>query len=170
MELLTDREIVEASCLNHRMRADCQAVRLGRRAARATECLHFFYFAHFDLFSLDRSLYLGWKQRVHQLFCLLPEFFAFLEERNIRALDLGIVSPFHVSLWREQSELPHIRRVLLSLLRYLRTNRTLHYCHIGLFQRYLTMLDVYELVHGHPTLGILYVDRGIPVSFYRRLE
>jgi len=169
LDALDDRGLLELSCVSRRLAAEARAARAARRAERAASCLSFFYFAHFDLFSLDRTLYGDWERRVRQLFCFLPEFFLFLEEQKVRALDLAALPPYitvPAQLWGERN----VRCLLRVLLQYLRGNRTLHYCHLGLFERFITVTDVYELIHGHPTLGILYVDKGVPVSFYRRAE
>jgi hypothetical protein len=131
----------------------------------AKACMEFFYFEHFNLFCIDRSLYRKWIPYVRQLFHLLPEFFAFMG--NIRSLDLRSIRRRHPPIWRDDEEV-HMRCAALSVLSFLQDNRILHYCDISLLSPYLDRAEVEEALLDHPTLMITPFDNGALVSFYRK--
>ena len=161
---LGDLDLIEAACINRHVSRNATLRLNERRRVVAKSCMEFFYFEHFNLFCIDRSLYRNWIPRVRQLFHLLPEFFAFMG--NIRSLDLGFIRRPHPPIWRDNDV--HMRSAARSVLSFLRTNRVLHYCDIRILSPYLERGDVEEALRDHPMLTILPFDKGVPASFYRK--
>jgi hypothetical protein len=97
-----------------------------------------------------------YHSNVQHLFRYLPELFQYIQDNNIKYLDLGCInsygghpeSPYRM-ISPNHIELKEMGSQLLCLLS---TNTTIHNCNLGLFESILSHAEVSDALEGNSTI------------------
>ena len=168
LDYLENVELVELACVSHHMEHETKQECTTRKAAAILMIMKYFHTPKMLIFSMHRHYQLHFKKQVRHLFQFLPEWFAYLNEHKITYLDLGdpyyydnnrdpvTVGPSisYISLVDQviSKDPTVITSILEHIYDFLQHNQHLCYCNLGIFQPYLDLDRLKEIVFHHPHL------------------
>jgi len=180
LDYLENVELAELSCVSHHMEHETKKQRTIRKEFIILEMMKYFHMPKTLIFSMHRNYQPHFKKQVRRLFQFLPEWFAYLNEHKINYLDLGdpyyhddhffqltVGPPFVSTTLVDQlisTDAAVIESILERILHFLKHNKYLAYCNLGIFQTYLNRDRVKEAVIDHPHL--YHVEIASRVSYF----
>ena len=180
-DFMNSRDLLEFTCVN---RSAYHLDLKKRKAVHAEYIMNYFYSTMhaYSQHNISICLYkvydTHYMRNIRHLFYLLPELFAFIEQRNIKVLHLSCVAmiwedkyskkrlhsindylihPFNQELYKV------IQPYLLPLLTLIR-NSSLVECNIGLFRDMIDKNTLSSMIVRSPTIKHLSVHRFIPID------
>jgi len=173
---LDEAELGTLACVSKRLCEDTRLERAHRRRNVISHILHYFHHPFEVMFSLHRSFQDDFLLNIRRLFHFIPEWFQYLEEHNVRYLDLSLMEPrtyASISLRRiiPESDIP---MRIQSILDHVSRNTTLLYCNFNLFRDIITQDQIYTAFQHHPKIdqveiimSLGYYSPTCPLSLFR---
>lgn len=163
-DFLDDAGLVSFSCVNRRFHKELRDATIIRKRECVEYVMHFFHRPETFIFSLNHVH--KYERNLRRLFLMLPEWFAYMEEKKITYLDLDCPVYSYMQCHRFDSH------IIEGIMGFLEQNRTLLYCNLGLFYLQLSRRRLQDIMMAHPSLYHLEMtsipDLTEPTSLYRR--
>lgn len=152
---LDDRDLGIIACVNRQLAHETHTIRANRKKECINGVMRYFHSDRSLLFSLHRTFQDQFETQIRKLFQLIPEWFEHISKNNILYLDVS--NPYYV---RSGSYLPILSRVLrrpvdeviMEFMSHLSQNKTLTYCNLGVFTKFISRELVEQTVQHHPTM------------------
>jgi len=169
VEFLTTSELMELSCTCLALRNELQWLRVKRKTNAVTEVMRYFHTGDSLIFSTHRFYQENFEQHIRRLFHFIPELFIYLYTHSITYMDLS--DPYRygstlLDLHTMQENLVH--ELLYEFLEHLSNNKTLVYCNLSIFSRWINRDDIILAVKEHPLLYHVEIGRhpsySLPLS------
>jgi hypothetical protein len=176
LTFLDEVEIGTLSYVSKQLYEDTRVERETRKRKIISHVLHYFHHPFAVMFSLHRTFQDDFLINIKRLFHFIPEWFQYLEEHDVRYLDLSIMEHRIYPFMNIRRIIPEydIPSRIRSILEHLSHNTTLVYCNFNLFRDMITQDQVYEAVQHHPkldqveiTMSLGYYSPTCPMSLYR---
>lgn len=152
---LSSIDLCTLSCVNRQLDYETRTIRVQRKKDFIVDVMRYFHFDGSLLFSLHRTFQEHFEVNIRRLFYLIPEWFEYIDKNDILYLDVS--NPYYN---RSGSYLPILSRVLnrsideviMEFMAYLSQNKTLTYCNLGMFTKFISHELVEQTVQHHPTI------------------
>ena len=171
-------DLCTLSCVNRQLDYETRTTRVQRKKDFIVDVMRYFHSDGSLLFSLHRTFQEHFETQIRRLFQLIPEWFEYISKNDILYMDVS--NPYYI---RSGSYLPILSRVLnrtideviVEFMAQLSQNKTLTYCNLGMFTKFISRELVEKTVQHHPTMChvelSLYSDQLLPsfpaMSLYR---
>lgn len=153
LEFLTNKEIVELSLLNHNFLLEFTPILEKYKKKISDEVVSYFNTNRTTLISTHRSYHVHFEKNIKRLFYFIPELFEYIQTKNVTYLDLSDPYRYKNTFYQLVSvDAAQLRKIASQILHFLKSNSTLAYCNIGMFQNYIDRNEVEWAVSTHPTL------------------
>jgi hypothetical protein len=176
LEFLTNKEIAELSLVCQDLTQEMWPILQKCKKKISDEVVAYFNTNRLTLISTHRSYHPQFEKNIKRLFYFIPELFEYIQTNHVEYLDLS--DPFryqHTFHHLVSMEPSYLKKIVSQILHYIKRNRTLTYCNIGMFQNYIDRTEVEWAVLHHPTLRhieiastfSLFIPSAPPNSMYR---
>lgn len=153
LEFLTNKEILEVSLLNHNSLLEFTPILEKCKKKISDEVVSYFNTNRSSLISTHRSYHMHFEKNIKRLFYFIPELFKYIQTKNVTYLDLSDPYRYENTFYHLVSvDAAQLRKIASQILHFLKSNSTLAYCNIGMFQNYIDRNEVEWAVSTHPTL------------------
>jgi hypothetical protein len=172
---LSSIDLCMLSCVNLQLDYETRTVRDKRKKEFIVGVMRYFHSDGSLLFSLHRIFQEHFEVQIRRLFHLMPEWFEYIDENDILYLDVS--NPYYI---RTGSYISRVLRrpvddVIVEFMTYLSQNKTLTYCNVGMFTKFVSRAQIEQAVQHHPTMShvelALYSEQVSPsfhaMSLYR---
>jgi hypothetical protein len=179
LEFLTNKEILELALVNQSYVEEIWPILEKRKKKISDEVVIYFNTNRLTLISTHRCYHSEYERNVKRLFYFIPELFEYIQTKGVEYLDLSDPYRYTGTFFHLVStDAPYLKKIVSRILEYLKSNRTLTYCNIGMFQNYIDRTEVEWAVLDHPTLRhleiastfSLFVPSAPPNSLYRMAD
>ena len=170
VEFLNSSELTTLSCTCLSLRNELQWIRMKRKMNVVTNVMRYFHTGDSLIFSTHRFYQANFEQNIRLLFHFIPELFIYLYTHSITYMDLS--DPYRygstlLDLYTTEEDSIHF--ILHQFLEHLGRNKTLIYCNLSIFSRWINRSDVLRAIQNHPLLYHVEIG-GHPSHFPPSLE
>ena len=163
-KFLSTHDIANLSYVNSKINRDLQEKLQEEKKKKFDNLMNYFY--HMEQYNntitLRRRYDNNYNNYVKSLFNFLPELFDFIKEKKITYLDISSLTSYggypesaNKTISNNQE---HILEILNQLVMFIRNNKTLTGCNIGLFEHYIVKPELQNTMSMHPTLQFISIQ------------
>jgi hypothetical protein len=168
-------DLCTLSCVNRQLDYETRTARVQRKKDFIVGVMRYFHSDSSLIFSLHRTFQEHFEVQIRRLFYLIPEWFEYIDKNDILYLDVS--NPYYNCSGNYISRVLRrpIDEVIVEFMTYLSHNKTLTYCNVGMFTKFVSRAQIEQAVQHHPTMShvelALYSEQVTPsflaMSLYR---